>query len=311
MKPLYILVFLVIVFSFGWYVYSKNKKENQDMPGKYRDLSNKNAPKVIKSKDIKSFHTHFVYFESNPGAPRRVFRQFAANKLDAGEVELENGAGSNNKKVIVGEDFLVELQEIIDWRKLAKWNGDYKVTSGLPTEPTSFSCKYESGESISFCVNNNPYSEWMADIVDLFDYEFKDNDEKVVPSPDTGITRFYFKYTGASREDSYSFEIEKDGEQYILKAFFFDSERTQGYVDLVWDSEEYQEIIKGLYARLEQIYLDSKIYKWDGFERSDPFVKDGHVFEIQIDLEDGKRIEARGSNSYPKGFMGLMKGLRI
>ena len=180
MKPLFIVLILVPIVLLGSCIFSPEKDRDKDkgnhvttgstreeMPGGLKDLSNPDAPKKIESKDITFFETDFVYADK----PQEYGRyDFAAEKKDDGTVEVSWIDYKEESKAVVGPEFLISLQEIIDKHNLASNNGTYRVTSALPFpyEPCSFHCDYESGEKINFCKDGNPDSEWMGDIVDLF-----------------------------------------------------------------------------------------------------------------------------------------------
>ncbi|MGI6072444.1 MAG: hypothetical protein ACOX75_05470 [Lachnospiraceae bacterium] len=167
MKRFYFIIAIIaaVLLSSCALLPSKGKggKDDEDMPGKHTDWSDKNAPKVIKSKDIILFDAYFVY--------ENGLDHFVAKKTEDGRAELTMGFGDEHKTT-VGPEFLVNLQEIIDKHGLVMHNGTFSVTAGLPYEPTSFLCKYESGEFISFKENAYPGAEWMKDVMELFEAEF-------------------------------------------------------------------------------------------------------------------------------------------
>lgn len=185
MKPLYfILILTCIIFlsscaltPFKGLIDKIDKEKGttetteSELCGGVTKRSDDDTPKVIISKDIMIFDTNFVY-ECEPGSYAHY--NFNAKKQADGSVELTEGYGEWESKVVVGPEFLISLQTIIDKHNLAKLNGVYEVTSGLPFEyePCSLLCKYESGESIYFCKDGNPESEWMGDITKLFSAEF-------------------------------------------------------------------------------------------------------------------------------------------
>ncbi len=270
--------------------------ENEEMTGMMIDRSNPNAPKVIKSKDIKSFSTDFMYYGDETGLRPNYF---SAKKQDDGKVKIVASFDKASLEAIVEPEFLVRLQDVIDDNKLAGWNGEYKVTSGLPDEPTNFVCRYESNESLYFTFNANPDSRWMRDIRKLFISEFPDYLDCALEAP---MTYFFFRYTSAPRGDNYHFAISKYGDEYHLSARFFDAEKTHEYVTPEWDAEEDKEMIRGFYLRLVKIYLDYKLDTWNGFDKYRKDILDGYTFHLEIEFERGEGIKAKGSNSYPDTF---------
>ncbi|NLK89124.1 MAG: hypothetical protein GX276_03135, partial [Clostridiaceae bacterium] len=186
----------------------------------------------------------------------------------------------------------------IDKHGLATWNGDYSVTAGLPDEPTSFLCKYESGESIYFHKNATPGSEWMRDVVKLFLSEFPGQDIASL----SGIVRFAYWQSGMAKPDIYSFTIDQYDGRYILRAEFFDPESPDESAELVWETDEYRDAIKTFYGRAVEIYDTRDIRSWDGFDKTNRSVRDGHMFNIVIEFENGESISAYGNNAFPPGF---------
>ncbi|MGI6090662.1 MAG: hypothetical protein ACOYEL_04670 [Saccharofermentanales bacterium] len=166
MKTLFVVIILVSIALIGSSIFLPDQGRD-GMPGEVKNLSNPDAPKTIESKDIKYFETDFVYADESQHYGRY---DFAAEKQANGTVEVTWADYNLESKAEVGPEFLVSLQEIIDKHNMAGSNGTYSVTSGLPWqfEPCSFHCEYESGEKINFCMDGNPDSEWMGDIVDLF-----------------------------------------------------------------------------------------------------------------------------------------------
>ena len=289
MKLYYFILAVVMAVFLTSCIFSSNNGDDEDMPGKRTDRSDKNAPKVIKSKDITLFDTYFVY--------DRGTEHFNARKMDDRSVEITKGTRDDDK-IIVGPEFLVNLQEIIDKHGLATWNGDYSVTAGLPDEPTSFLCKYESGESIYFHKNATPGSEWMRDVVKLFLSEFPGQDIASL----SGIVRFAYWQSGMAKPDIYSFTIDQYDGRYILRAEFFDPESPDESAELVWETDEYRDAIKTFYGRAVEIYDTRDIRSWDGFDKTNRSVRDGHMFNIVIEFENGESISAYGNNAFPPGF---------
>lgn len=132
------------------------------------DRSDHSAPKVIESKEIRSFSTSFWrYDEDSPNHEAHRWNITVA-KDDAGEVWAEiNG---NRARIPGGNALLAEVQEVLDRFGLVKFNGVDRVTSGLPPEysPTRLKAEYASGERLYFRTNGNPDSPWTAAILGIF-----------------------------------------------------------------------------------------------------------------------------------------------
>ncbi len=56
------------------------------------------------------------------------------------------------------------------------------------------------------------------------------------------------------------------------------------------------------YRKVAEILSGLGIEKWNGFSGSDPNILDGESFSLTIILSDGRTVEARGCNSYPKNY---------
>ncbi|MBQ4468018.1 MAG: hypothetical protein II918_07360 [Firmicutes bacterium] len=57
-----------------------------------------------------------------------------------------------------------------------------------------------------------------------------------------------------------------------------------------------------LYYEIAEFFYEIGIEKWDGFCKSNPDVLDGYSFSFEAETIDGKKISARGSNSYPSNY---------
>lgn len=300
MKPVYIVLTLVIIIGLSSYMLSSTN-ELAEMPGGISDYSNPKAPKTIKSKDIKSFSSSFRYADEP-----QVFTyfDFSAEKQDNGRVELTWEDYGEELIAEVGPEFLQSLQDIIDKHGLAGYNGINRVTSGLPYEfgPCHMHAEYESGESINFYMDGEPYSEWMGDFIELFLPEFPGQDKKLNLHSGLPISRFYYNHGGMALPQLYNFELEKEGDDYSLRAEFFDYEHFYGDVEFVLEGKEYKDTLEYIYSRVVDICDTCEIYSWDGFDESDNSVRDGTMFQVFIDFENGEYISAYGNNAFPDSF---------
>lgn len=53
---------------------------------------------------------------------------------------------------------------------------------------------------------------------------------------------------------------------------------------------------------LEALCAKHNVKRWDGFDKYNPHVSDGHGFTLSIRYDDGKSVYAHGMNMSPKGF---------
>ena len=63
-----------------------------------------------------------------------------------------------------------------------------------------------------------------------------------------------------------------------------------------------KQITKKEVKKIEEIIKKYEVYKWDGFNKSDPYVLDGNSFNLSITLKEGSIISASGYMKYPKNY---------
>lgn len=63
-----------------------------------------------------------------------------------------------------------------------------------------------------------------------------------------------------------------------------------------------KEIDKSVLNNISKIVAKNKIYKWNGFSKSDDDVLDGYSFTLIIKYVDGKEIRAYGYMEYPSNY---------
>ncbi|MCR4992043.1 MAG: hypothetical protein K6A45_03260 [Lachnospiraceae bacterium] len=108
---------------------------------------------------------------------------------------------------------------------------------------------------------------------------------------ESGITSLYYGYHGSRAGYSYTVSS-KDGKTVFE---FDDSEhRDYGVMEYECDASAIEQ--------LEKLYLDHKVYEWDGFSKTNKDVLDGDGFSLTITFNDGSEMNAHGSNASPKGF---------
>ena len=127
MKSLVVVFILVSIVLISSNIFAPDQGGDV-MTGGVKDLSNPDAPKTIESKDIIYFKTYFVYADEAQEYSRY---DFTAAKQADGTVEVTWADYQLESKAVVGPEFLVSLQEIIDQHKMAGY-AVYRVTSSLP-----------------------------------------------------------------------------------------------------------------------------------------------------------------------------------
>lgn len=62
------------------------------------------------------------------------------------------------------------------------------------------------------------------------------------------------------------------------------------------------EISKEDMQKIEEILNKYKVYKWDGFQKSDKYVLDGNSFSFWVYFDEDKDIHASGYMMYPDNY---------
>ncbi len=69
------------------------------------------------------------------------------------------------------------------------------------------------------------------------------------------------------------------------------------------EHDEFEKEIDNKHLKeINKIINEKKIYKWDGFDRSDKGVMDGSGFSLSVLYSDGKSISAHGYMKYPSNY---------
>lgn len=73
--------------------------------------------------------------------------------------------------------------------------------------------------------------------------------------------------------------------------------------NMVPDEEAIEtEISKEDMLKVEEILNKYKVYKWDGFQKSDKYVLDGNSFSFYVYFDEDKDIHASGYMMYPDDY---------
>lgn len=109
----------------------------------------------------------------------------------------------------------------------------------------------------------------------------------------SGIVSFYFHRDGTIGMDTYTYDVTKEDDKFILS-----------YRDLRVRNFDYltHEIGQDILNALHDIYVKYEVYKWDGFDKRDTQMCDGSGFSMSIGFADGKGIRASGMNCFPDGI---------
>lgn len=125
-------------------------------------------------------------------------------------------------------------------------------------------------------------------------FKSKRNNNVKVKSPIKDTKSFHFSYSvGNYTNASYSYDVELENGKYfaIYKA------------DGVSEEDAFKkEISKDTVLELEKILNEYKIYKWDGFNKSDEDVLDGYSFSLNYWNQNKEDIHASGYMMYPNNY---------
>ena len=153
-----------------WAVYKKSCEKNTDhIDGGVVKRYWADAPKVIESQEIVSFHCEISLIAACDvdEIGHRVYKLDAAVK--DGEVLAkydwrDRGGESDKAEYKADAEFMVRLQEIVTTYDFAKHNGYYHTVSGLPDMyGESLDIVYASGELIYVHDNQNGFLPYEAE----------------------------------------------------------------------------------------------------------------------------------------------------
>ncbi|MBE6651629.1 MAG: hypothetical protein E7613_10015 [Ruminococcaceae bacterium] len=153
-----------------------NDTEIEIEDGYFSDNSNKNAAKVIHSKNIVSFD---LYFCTNDIGEESILKNgiyhlsaaFCDGKVNITH-EFSDNSGRSNKISASTDTFIMEkIQKIADKHSIARYNGEHFEIKGLPNGYGGhLHVDYDSGEYISVSNNGELFMplEAFADFESLF-----------------------------------------------------------------------------------------------------------------------------------------------
>ena len=104
---------------------------------------------------------------------------------------------------------------------------------------------------------------------------------------------FYYYYSVSNAKDgSYLFKLNLEEDKFV--AYY----KGEGISE---EDSIKKEINNDKVLELEQILTKYKIYKWNGFKKSNKRILDGNSFSLNYKTENNS-IEASGYMSYPNGY---------
>ena len=108
---------------------------------------------------------------------------------------------------------------------------------------------------------------------------------------DSDITSFYYNIgSGLGGYCSYTVEDKNNTVLY-----------TKNCVGIE-DADEEREIDRSYLEEIKKIINENKVYKWDGFNKSNNNVMDGSSFDLKVHYSNGQSIDAHGYMKYPSNY---------
>ena len=243
--------------------------EEEPKDGETTNLTDYDAPKEIKSKDITDFQASFFISTRWRGEEEHEFNFQVKPDENGALTAYETNSGIS---VTADEELLIKIQEIIDKYDLVSKNGVYEVNYSLPPEcqGCEMNVDYASGEAFKFTIINEPYSQWAEAFYDVFaEYFAEKGDESLYPEKETSaVTRFdmrmnekgvWYDYGGVNVQD----EMAINGEKYLLSRDIYD-ENAQKTI-----SEDYIVFPEGYYEKITEILDKYNVVRKYEFSRYD------------------------------------------
>ena len=110
---------------------------------------------------------------------------------------------------------------------------------------------------------------------------------------DTHITSFYYSYDGTIGGNSHRYEIKVADGVATIKV---EDMLHRDYGDM------YDTVDAAFMDSLERLCAKHKVNRWDGYDKYNPHVCDGHGFSMSVHYDNGKSMHAHGMNMSPSGF---------
>lgn len=110
----------------------------------------------------------------------------------------------------------------------------------------------------------------------------------------TSITKLHLSYSNGYMMDANTiYDIDKKDDKYFvtIKPHLIPEEESQTV-----------EIDKKTINKIIEILNKNKVYKWNGFKKSDKYVLDGDSFSFWLYMDDGSDIHASGYMMWPDNY---------
>ena len=110
---------------------------------------------------------------------------------------------------------------------------------------------------------------------------------------ETRITKFNYNYDGTIGGNSHRYEVSVSGQTAAIKV----------YDMLHHDYGDMTDTVGAEFVQsLEDLCRKHRVNRFDGYDKTDRRICDGHGFSLHITYDNGKTVDAYGRNSSPKGF---------
>lgn len=116
---------------------------------------------------------------------------------------------------------------------------------------------------------------------------------KNAATPDAPIKSFSYRFDGTIGGNSFSYEIKQDSTDHILKVEMLEH-MDYGEMTCRLDSD--------FMESLRQVCKRHNIVRWNGYDKVNPHVCDGHGFSMNVEYEGGTSVSMYGRNMSPDGF---------
>ena len=146
----------------------RNEEDNEVIDGGNTVFVDEEAPKEIHSGVIIEYHADF-YCATRWRIPDSMewFHFSVARNRDGILIASETGS---RLEYPADQELLNRLQKVIAGNDLVKKNGLHDVTAGLAPEYAAggLNVIYDSGETLRFTTDNDPYALWSEETYDVF-----------------------------------------------------------------------------------------------------------------------------------------------
>ncbi len=265
--------------------HGKGKPHSEHLCGGTIDNTDNKAPKVITSKQL-TYFSACVYLSTREN-------QNGEHKFDFEIKQSESGtltAYEHNLSVSCKADtrMLESLQAVIDKYRLARNNGENRITAGLPPEyqPSTFEARYASGEKIYFRCNNEPYSQWAEEVYTVFAEHFAQNGERSLVAQ-----------TEQSQVTHVRFVLHKDGKQYWYSGINVDDDKAINGQTYLLQRQVYD------FAAEQTLSRRFILFPQDFYENITAIL-DRHSLAAKYDLSRYDR-QHRDFGNHSKGYFGF------